>query len=252
MPRMFRYGPDEAQFGELYLPAGLPRATICLFHGGFWRMPYDLTQMSAFASDLSAAGYVVWNLEYRRIGAPGGGFPGSLEDAASGIDHLAILAGQFGQVDLCRVVAVGHSAGGHLALWAAGRLNGHLKLAGAAGLAPLADLEDADELGLGRNAVTEFLGADGGEKDRHLREASPRHRLPTGVRQLILHGDDDEAVPVDLSRRYAAAAAAAGDDVEYVELAGGDHMAFLDPASVAHAALKAWLDQLWPETTPVS
>jgi pimeloyl-ACP methyl ester carboxylesterase len=71
------------------------------------------------------------------------------------------------------------------------------------------------------------------------------------VRQLILHGDDDEAVPVDLSRRYAAAAAAAGDDVDYVELVGGDHMAFLDPASVAHAALKTWLDQLWPVTAPL-
>ncbi len=251
MPNIFRYGPDEAQFGELYLPAGLPRATICLFHGGFWRMPYDLTQMSAVARDLSAAGYVVWNLEYRRIGAPGGGFPGSLEDAASGIDHLAVLAGQFGQVDLRRVVAVGHSAGGHLALWAAGRPNGLVSLAGAAGLAPLADLENADELGLGRNSVTEFLDADGGEKRRRLREASPRHRLPAGVRQLILHGDDDEAVPVDLSRRYAAAAEAAGDDVDYVELVGGDHMAFLDPASVAHAALKAWLDQLWPVTAPL-
>lgn len=247
MPSKFKYGPDEAQFGELYLPVKPPRGTICLFHGGFWRMPYDLSQMAAVAGDLSAAGYVVWNLEYRRIGAPGGGFPGSLEDAAAGIDHLATLAGEFGQIDLHRVVAVGHSAGGHLALWAAGLTNRRVTLAGAAGLAPLADFEDADKLGLGRDAVADFLDADGIERRQRLQNASPRHRLPAGVRQLILHGDDDDAVPVDLSRRYAAAATAAGDDVEYVELGGSDHMAFLDPASAAHTALKAWLDRLWPE-----
>src|ERR1700761_5075487 len=114
-PVIYRYGADPAQFGELRLPDGPAAGTVVVIHGGFWRARYDLSLGRALAADLAARGYAAWNLEYRRALA-GGGWPGTFEDVAAGIDLLATLP-----VDTSRVVAVGHSAGGHLAAWAAGR-----------------------------------------------------------------------------------------------------------------------------------
>lgn len=114
-PVVSYYGPDPAQFGELWLPGTAPGETVVLVHGGFWRARYDLSLGRPLAADLVRRGYAVWNLEYRRAGA-GGGWPATFEDIAAGIDHLADLP-----VGTSRVVAIGHSAGGHLAAWAAGR-----------------------------------------------------------------------------------------------------------------------------------
>src|SRR5499427_8031420 len=114
-PASYRYGPDPAQHGELWLPADPVAGTIVIIHGGFWRARYDLSLGRPLAADLAARGYTAWNLEYRRALA-GGGWPGTFEDVAAGIDLLAALA-----ADTRQVIAVGHSAGGHLAAWAAGR-----------------------------------------------------------------------------------------------------------------------------------
>ena len=114
-PVLRRYGPDPAQFGELWLPGGTSAATVVIVHGGFWRARYDLSLGRPLAADLVRRGYAVWNLEYRRVGA-GGGWPTTFEDIAAGIDLLADLP-----VSTTRVAAIGHSAGGHLAAWAAGR-----------------------------------------------------------------------------------------------------------------------------------
>jgi len=114
-PVIHRYGAEPAQFGELWLPDGAPAGTVVVIHGGFWRARYDLSLGRPLAADLAARGYAAWNLEYRRALA-GGGWPATFEDVAAGIDLLATLP-----VDSSRVVAVGHSAGGHLAAWAAGR-----------------------------------------------------------------------------------------------------------------------------------
>ena len=114
-PVIHRYGSDPAQFGELWLPDGGQLGTVVVLHGGFWQAAYDLSLGRPLAADLAARGYAAWNLEYRRVGG-GGGWPATFEDVAAGIDLLAALP-----VETSRVVAVGHSAGGHLGVWAAGR-----------------------------------------------------------------------------------------------------------------------------------
>lgn len=237
-----QYGESADRQGDLYLP-GAPRpAVVCLLHGGFWRMPYGRDQMAGIAGDLLARGFAVWNLEYRRLGTPGAGWPGTLEDVAAGIDHLAKLRAGGIDLDLDRVIVAGHSAGGHLALWAGARTRAHrVRVLGAVGLAPIADLAGAYARNVGGAVVAELLGgAPNGHPDR-LRQASPMEMLPLGVRQLVLHGAADTAVPVDLSRRYARAAATAGDTIEFMELPGVGHMEYLDPSSEAHAILCRWV-----------
>jgi acetyl esterase/lipase len=245
--RTFQYGRDESQQGDLYLPAGHSRPVVCLLHGGFWRMPYGRDQMVDVAHDLVAHGFAVWNLEYRRLGAPGVAWSAILDDVAAGVDHLADLSGEAGGVDLRRVFVAGHSAGGHLALCAAARSHApvtpsmRVRVCGVAGLAPIADLAGAYEKRSGGEVVAELLGGTPAAHPELLRAASPIEMLPLRVRQLIVHGVEDTAVPIELSRRYAQAAEHAGDDIELVELADTGHMEFLDARSDAHTTLRRWL-----------
>jgi acetyl esterase/lipase len=248
--RTFKYGPLEAQEGDLHLPAAPRPPVVCLLHGGFWRMPYGRDELSAVALDIAARGYAVWNIEYRRLGAPGGGWPGTLSDVASAVDHLATLVADGIELDLDRVVVAGHSAGGHLALWVAAR-NRHasfgaparVRPVAAAGLAAVADLARTWAIGAGRGAVDDLMGGAPGQYPDRYAAASPLELLPLGVEQLVIHGVKDEALPVELSRSYASAAKASGDDVEYVELPDAGHMDFVDPSSKAHAVLCDWLTQ---------
>ena len=247
-PITVRYGPLAGQEGDLHLPARGGAPVVCLLHGGFWRMPYGREQLDAVARDLAARGFAAWNLEYRRLGAAGGGWPGTFDDVAAGIDRLAGLVEEGVALDLDRVVVCGHSAGGHLALWSAARGRGGegrgargIRVRAVAGAAPLADLVRVHELGLGGGAVGELLGGAPEEMPGRFRAASPLALLPLGVPQLLLHGSADAAVPLEISRAYCRAARAAGDEVDLVELPGAGHMDFLDPASPAHAALCGWL-----------
>jgi acetyl esterase/lipase len=243
------YGPLAEQRGDLYLPAGVAgRArVVCLLHGGFWRAMYRSDLMILLARDLAARGFAVWNLEYRGLGA-GGGWPATLQDVAAGIDQLAVLA-QRAPLALEDVAVVGHSAGGHLALWAAARDRAagsgvppaRVRVAAAAGLAPVADLAAAHVLGLGNGVVGQFLGGSPQEQPTRYAAASPAALLPLGVPQLIVHGTADDTVPVQIARDYSAAARAAGDAVTLVELADRGHFDFLDPGSEAHAVLCRWL-----------
>lgn len=235
------YGPDAYQVGDLYLPEEPARAVVCLLHGGFWRMPYDRMEMAPLAAALAEDGFAVWNMEYRRLGG-GGGWPETFLDIAAGIDHLAEL-----DLPLDKVVVAGHSAGGHLALWSARREGfpgvpaPRVRLHGVAGLAPVADLAAAHDLALGRSAVAEFLGASPADGAARYDLASPLRRLPLGVKQLIVHGARDEALPAELSRAYAERARLAGDDVTYAEPADAGHMDFLDPGSEATRVFRHWL-----------
>ncbi len=250
MVRTFRYGTAESQVGDLYLPALGMAPVVCLLHGGFWRMPYGREEMSAIATDLAARGYAVWNIEYRRIGSPGGGWPGTLEDIAAAIDHLAALAAGEADLDLRRVAVAGHSAGGHLALCASARREAtggrfsprKVFPVAVAGLAPALDLHAMFALHSGNGAVSALLGGSPSEHPSRYAQASPMGLVPLGLRQLIVHGTKDDALPVALTRDYVHASRLAGDSVDYVELPGMGHMEYLDPASQAHTALCTWLD----------
>lgn len=242
-----RYGEDEAQEGELYLPDVARPPVVCLLHGGFWRMPYGREQFDAVARDLAERGLAVWNLGYRRVGAPGGGFPGTLLDVDAGLDRMHDLADQ---IDLARILVAGHSAGGQLALWSAARkraniagVKARVQPIAVAGLAPLCDLASAAERRLGGGAVEAFLG-EPAEFASRVASASPVALLPLDVQQLILHGAEDEAVPISMSRTYAEAASAAGDAVELIELPRTGHMDFLDPQSEASARFRSWLEDV--------
>ncbi len=238
--------------GSAVAGGALGRPVVVLLHGGFWKAMYTKSLMTNLAADIIDHGWAAWNLEYRRVGTiPGGGWPGTFEDVGAGIDYLRTIAGagagEGGGLDLTRVIAVGHSAGGHLALWAAGRAQlppgapggpspSSVLLRAAVGLAPVSDLAEGARLGLGGGAVARLLG---GPPERHRERyavADPVALLPTGVAQVLVHGDRDGAVPLSLSRGYLAKAVAAGDPATLLELPGCGHMELIDPASSAWAA----------------
>lgn len=218
-----------------------------VLHGGFWRDRYDRHLMDALCDDLAGAGLPAWNLEYRRL--PTGGWPGTFADVAAGIDALAGL-GLDRQPDA--VVTIGHSAGGHLALWAAARpglppdapgARPGIRVTHAVSQAGVADLRRAAGLGLGAGAVKDLLGGGPGEVPERYALASPAQRLPLGVPQLLVHGQRDDTVPVELSRLYARAAAASGDDVELSVEEHTGHYEHLDPGSAIWGAVRDWLDR---------
>lgn len=210
-------------------------------------MPYGREEFADIAKDIAARGYAVWNIEYRRLGAPGGGWPGTINDVALAVDHLATLVDDGLNLDLSRVMLVGHSAGGQLALCVSARSkNAHFRTsrvqpAAVAGLAAVSDLARAHKISAGNGAVNQLLDGGPDQVPDRYSTASPIELLPLGVQQLIVHGVKDEALAIDFSRRYALAAQASGDSVDLVELPDAGHMDFLDPSSEAHATLCKWL-----------
>ncbi|HWA56317.1 MAG TPA: alpha/beta hydrolase [Gemmatimonadales bacterium] len=241
------YGEAPDQAGDLHLPTQPAAPLLCLFHGGFWRMPYGRDQLHPVATALASAGFAVWNLGYRRVGAGGAPWPATFDDVRSALRFIPQLSTSPYQVDLQRVVLVGHSAGGHLAFWGAAeavRLRLPFRLAGVVGLAPLLDLVAAARTRLGDGAAEALLGGPPDLLPDRYRLASPQARLPLGVRQIILHGEHDEAVPARHSRAYTQRAAALGDDITYVEIRGADHMTFLDPTSYSYGLLLSHLSRL--------
>ena len=235
------YGPDPAQFGELTRGDdgrgdGDGPGVAVLIHGGFWRARYDRTLMHRLGNDLAAAGWTAWNLEYRRLG-DGGGYPATLQDVAAGIDALAGVGG----LDVSRVVAIGHSAGGHLAAWAATREAPRVPLSAVVAQAGVLDLALAWELGLSDRVVDELLGGSPEAIADRYAAASPRARLPLGIPALLVHGGVDATVPPRMSREFAAAARAAGDAVELHEEPGEGHDGHLDPENPLWLAVRAWL-----------
>jgi acetyl esterase/lipase len=236
-PELHRYGTHRSQAAELSLPGGPgPHAVVVLIHGGCWRRRYDRHLMDALASDLAGRGFAAWNCEYRRVGAgAGGGWPETGADVAAAIDRLAGLEAP---LDLGRVAAVGHSAGGHLALWAAGRDDARVPLTAVVGQAAVSDLDVAAAQGVCGGMVERLLGGAPGEVPGRYAAASPARRLPLGVPALLVHGDRDDTVPVAMSRGFAAAAGC-----ELAELAGDGHYEHLEPESRAWATVVEWLER---------
>jgi acetyl esterase/lipase len=240
-PHRISYGAERLQFGDLYLPVGPgPHPVALTIHGGFWRAQYGLDHIAGLSAALSSAGVAVWNIEYRRLGDPGGGWPGTFTDVGQAADHIRELARLY-QLDLKRAAAVGHSAGGHLALWLAGRhwiacasplyTAQPIELSLVVALAPVADLKRAYQLNLSNGVVQQFLGAPEEHTDRY-RAASPAEMLPLRVRQTLVHGTQDHIVPIEISRSYREAAVKAGDQVELIEHDGAGHFEVVDPQTV--------------------
>lgn len=236
--RTIRVGRHHANRAELWLPDGasgrLP--VVVLIHGGYWGAAYTKRLMHPMARAVTKEGWAAWNIEYRRTGAfgGGGGWPATFEDVAAAIDHLALLP----DLDSERVVTCGHSAGGHLALWAASRgglpdgTPGAEPLVtprGVVSLAGVVDLHRGSALGLGAGAVDVLLGGNPQRQPERYALASPAARLPLGVPQVLLHGLADTTVPPGLSEAYAQLAVDLGDDVGYLPLEEVDHMAIIDP-----------------------
>ncbi len=233
------YGADPSQFGDLYLPDGEPRGVVVVIHGGFWKAEYGLEYGAPLAEDLARRGWAAWNIEYRRVGS-GGGAPETFDDVAAAIDKLADLG-----LDLSTVVAVGHSAGGHLAAWAASRGRfeqwaGGVDLTAVISQAGVLDLGTAYDENLGGGAVEAFLGHAPGPDDAPL---DPAQQLPLDVPLWCVHGTSDDIVPISQSRGYVAAATAAGARAELVEV-DGDHFTVIDASSDAWAKTLAVLDTL--------
>jgi acetyl esterase/lipase len=257
-PLRFSYGPHPDQWGDLYLPAsGVPRGTVVVMHGGYWRDKYSADLGVPLAKDLVLHGFAVWNLEYRRAGSDGrsgdGGWPATFEDIAAGIDHLADFSQRF-NMDSNGVVALGHSAGGHLAAWAAGRhtLPAHAPgagprvwLAGVVSQAGLLDFAAAERLGLSDHAAVNLMGSSPDELPEEFALADPASALPIGVVVHAVHSRSDADVPYDLSASYAKMAKAAGDPVEFHEVPGG-HFDMIDPSHEAYQSCRLLLERLLP------
>lgn len=235
-----KYGPHPSQEGDLFIPAQKPRAILCLFHGGFWTMPYGRDQLIPVARDLAQNGFVVWNIGYRRIGG-GGGWPSTFDDVAAAINHLRILSSKFGPFDLTKVVPMGHSAGGQLAIWAGkhhrDRIDPSIRLDRIVGLAPVVDLTRTYERQLGAHSVFHLLGGSPEEYPDRYASADPMKMMPLEVPQLLLHGNADEALPVEWPRAYVDAARAAGGTIDYFEIDNGGHMDYIIPDSQAVSVL---------------
>lgn len=237
-PADFRvpYGPGEFHFGDLRLPTGSARhPVIIIIHGGFWRAQFDLLYTGNIAADLTRAGVATWNIEYRRIGQPGGGYPGTLNDVADAAAHLRKMAANHA-LDLARTVAIGHSAGGHLALWLAASKKG-VPLRGAVSLAGVVDLRRAYEMKLSNTVAGDFMGGSPEEHPDRYRDASPIERVPLGVASRLIHGDQDDIVPIEISERYEKAARAAGDDCKLLRL-NVDHFDVADPRSAVWPSIR--------------
>jgi acetyl esterase/lipase len=241
---------------------------VVVIHGGFWRDAFDRTHTGPQCEGLAAAGYAVAAIEYRRTttdsAAPDdtkGGWPATFDDVAAALDALPDLVDDatHGRVDTSRIVLVGHSAGGHLALWVAARhrlpagspwrLDAPMPgVAGVVALAAVSDLAACYDQHLGSDAVVPLLGGGPADFPDRYAAADPAGLLPTGARAVLVHGVDDDRVPVSMSESYATAARKAGDDVSLVALPGCGHFEVIDPLSAAWPAVLDAVRQLTPIT----
>jgi acetyl esterase/lipase len=239
------YGKDPSQVGDLWLPSPRPakrgpakrHGVVVLIHGGFWRPQYHRDLMERLARDVTGRGWAAWNIDYRPSNVRGAGWPGTFTDVAGAIDLLDTKADEH-PLDLDKVVVVGHSAGGCLALWAAAR-NGLPAIAPGARpkVKPVLAVSQAginnliagwfEDLGDG--AVEDLMGGPPAEAGDAYSLASPAERLPIGVEQVVVHGLADVIVPVEQTTLYGGKAGDAGDDVTVITVQGETHFDLIDP-----------------------
>ncbi|WP_446217526.1 alpha/beta hydrolase family protein [Micromonospora sp. IBHARD004] len=229
------YGEHPEQVADLRRPAGdgPARPLVVVVHGGFWRAEYDRSHTGPMAAALAALGHPVAQVEYRRTGQPDGGWPHTLTDVLAGVAALPGLAAAAmpGRVAGVPPILVGHSAGGHLALYVAAHAPG--TVGGVLALAPVADLAEAYRLDLDAGAVAALLGGGPADVPDRYAAADPSALVPIRVRTVVIHGGQDRQVPVRMSRSWAAAARAAGSPTTLVELPECEHFGLIAPGSAA-------------------
>ena len=262
--RVISYGPAAQQFGELWLPeAQGPHPLVVFIHGGCWLNEYDVGHSAPLSAALKSAGYAVWSVEYRRIGDPDGGWPGTLLDIGAAIDHVRVLAREF-PVDESRVVVSGHSAGGHLALWGAARPDlesGHpfygekgekyvedpVAVRGAIGLAAIADLDlYARGQSSCERATLELMGGSPEVQPERYAAASPARLVPWTAPTHLLQGQADPIVPGAQASALVSAAAAAGQQIQVSWVDGAGHFDLIHPHTPAFRRVLEVLGEMLP------
>jgi len=242
------YGDDPSQFGHLRLPRGAgPHPVVIYVHGGCWLTEYDLAHAGHVCAALTESGVATWSLEYRRLGDSGGGWPATFLDVARGADHLREIA-RTAPADLTRVVAAGHSAGGHLAMWLAARQRipagdpthstDPLPLRGVVSIAGAVDLARASQLGVCGGAVDALMGGPPGSVTPRYAIGSPYELLPLGLPQALVIGGRDTVVPAEIADRYARRATELGDAVDLIRIDDADHFDLIDPLTPALARVR--------------
>jgi acetyl esterase/lipase len=243
------YGHDPLQVADLWLPPGPgPHPTVLMIHGGCWQTGIaDRTIMDWIADDLRRRGIAVWNIDYRGVDRPGGGYPGTFLDAAAAADALRANAARY-RLDLGHLVAVGHSAGGHLALWLAGRPRlpegsplrsaDPIAIHAVISLGGLPDLEEAarSENGCGNAVVGQLVNGGGAPRHDPFADTSVPRLAPLGVPQVLVNGLQDRIIPTAYAEGYARPMRAAGDRVDVHMMDRTGHVELIAPESAAWAA----------------
>ncbi len=254
------YGPDSSQFGELRIPKGKgPFPVIEIVHGGCWRSEYDLGYTRAMAAAFVTEGYAVWSIEYRRVGNPGGGYPGTFLDVASATDKLRELARHY-PLDTRRLVVVGHSAGGQLAVWLATRskmakdsplsTRKPMHIGGVVSLEGVMDLRAfAAGPGSCNTSVARMMGGTPAEHAERYAQLSPIELLPIGVPVRLLNGFADHIVAREQASSFAAKAHAAGDDVSFTLLEREGHFDVMSPLAPAWTQVLGAVRGAMPEAS---
>jgi pimeloyl-ACP methyl ester carboxylesterase len=258
----YNYGDDPSQWGELFLPelpdGGKHGGVVVVIHGGYWRSQYGAELGEPLAEDLAVHGMAAWNLEYRRAGN-GGGWPYTFQDILAGIHKLQELTGPH-SLDLAEVVALGHSAGGHLAVWAAGRDRlgalgleaehrevganaAGVRLTGVVSQSGVLNLAEAERRNLSDGAVANLLGGPSSEFPGRHRYADPMAVLPLGVPVHAVHAMEDEDVPLVMSEAYVEASLGGQVPAQLVTVPG-DHFALIDPTVPAYMKCRELVREL--------
>jgi acetyl esterase/lipase len=261
------YGPGPDHLADVRLPlrpagalspVGRPAPLVIFLHGGFWRVAFDRTHTGPLATALAAAGFAVCVPEFRRTGQRGGGWPGTFNDVATAVDELPALvrdAAGAGRVSDEPALLAGHSAGGHLALWAAARHRlppgsgwraAGPRFGGVVALAAVSDLSACYALGLGQDAANALLGGGPRQYPERYRVTDPMLLLPLDRSVRLVHGSADDRVPASMSHDYLGRASAAGDDVALDELPGAGHFEVIDPLSSWWPRVQAAFTELVP------
>ncbi|GGD22729.1 alpha/beta hydrolase [Pontibacillus salipaludis] len=262
MKKIF-YGDKKDQFGEIRLPEGEgPHPVAVVIHGGFWKEQFQLDLMHDVAEDLTAQGFATWNIEYRRVGQEDGAWPNTLLDVGAAFDYVLELSKEY-NLDTTKTITIGHSAGGHLAMWLAGRhkiqatsdlyiehphsVAGAMSLAGVVDLETMHDVHHFRDTSIGaepNNPVADLLKGSPQDVAERLKAASPLELLPFNVPHVLIHGALDIHVPIGISSRYQRIAEELAEFVKFVELTEAEHFMLIDTKTEAWAAVREEVDLL--------